>query len=142
MNVKSLKQLTCAQKFVLITSFLTLTLGLGNLIRAVEAARYANLLPNLPMAVPWAYLITLGGFWGLVFLACTGGLALFRRWGRLLTLAAVTLYQAHVWINHLLFESNDYARQTSLRDALLTLLLLAWTWVGLNWKSVRKTFKQ
>jgi hypothetical protein len=123
-------------------SLLALGLGLGNLVRMVMALRYDALLPELPLTVPLTYVAVMGGLWGLVFLACAAGLARFRRWGRWGTLVAVTLYQIHVWVNHLLFDASDYARQTRPRDALLTALLLAFTWGSLNLHRIRMVFKE
>jgi hypothetical protein len=134
-------KLSFAQKLVVVFDFLVLALGLGNLVRAVMAVRYAALLPDVPMTVPWAYLAAMGGFWGVAFLACTVGILTFRRWGRWSTLAAVTLYEVHVWANHFLFDANDYARLTRPRDLALTLLLLALAWGFLNWPGIRRVFK-
>jgi len=135
---------TPAQKWVLALSLLGLGLGLGlgNLVRMVMALRYDALLPELPLTVPLTYLAVMGGLWGLVFLTCAAGLAHFRQWGRWGTLVAVTLYQIHVWVNHLLFDASDYAHQTRPRDALLTALLLALTWGSLNLRRIRRVFKE
>jgi hypothetical protein len=123
-------------------SVLVLALGLANLVRAGMALRYDALLPGLPLTVPLVYLAVMGCFWGLAFLACVGGLIRFRPWGRWSTLAAVTLYEVHVWVNHLLFDASDYARQTWPRDLLLTSLLLALVWGLLNLRPVRETFEK
>lgn len=133
--------LTFAHKSVLALAFLVLALGLGNLVRAVMALRYDALLPDLPLTVPLTYLAAMGGFWGLVLTACTVGLVRLCPWGRWLTLAAVTLYEVHVWANHFLFDANDYARLTRPRDLALTLLLLALAWGFLNWPGIRRMFK-
>lgn len=138
---KSRKRLTCPQKQVVALSLLVLALGLANLGRAAMALRYAAHLPDLPMTVSWAYLVVMGGFWSAVSVVCAVGLVRFRPWGRWSTLAATTLYEAHVWVNHLLFDASDYARQTRPRDLLLTFLLLAFTWGLLSLHSVRKTFE-
>jgi hypothetical protein len=132
--------LTRSQKWAVVLALLVLALGLANLGRAGGALRYASLLPDLPLTVPLAYLAAMGGFWGLVFVACAAGLVRFRAWGRRATLAAVTLYEAHVWANHFLFDASDYARQTRPRDLLLTLLLLALVWGSLSLRGVRNTF--
>ncbi len=102
--------------------------GLGNLGRAGMALHYARILPDLPLTVPWAYLAGVGMFWGIALTACAVGLYLRRPWSRRATLAAATLYQAHVWLNHLLFDASDYARQTRLRDLLLSGLFLVIVW--------------
>jgi hypothetical protein len=133
--------LTRPQKWVVTLALLVLALGLANLVRMGVALRYALLLPELPMTVPLEYLAAVGAFWGLVLTACAWGLLRFRRWGRRGTLAAVTLYQAHVWVNHLAFDASDYARQTWLWDLSVTVLLLALVWGSLHLRSVRNVFK-
>jgi hypothetical protein len=125
---------------VITLGLLVLTLGLVNLGRAGMALHYNALLPDLPMTVSWTYLAATGAFWGLVFAVCAIGLLRFRPWGRWGTLAAVTLYQAHVWVNHLLFDTSDYARQTRPRDMVLTLRLLALVCGSLSSRNLRKTF--
>lgn len=102
--------------------------GLGNLGRAVMALHYARVLPDLPLTVPWAYLAGMGIFWGIALMVCAVGLHLRRSWGRWATIAVATLYQAHVWLNHLLFDASDYARQTRPRDLVLSVLFLIVLW--------------
>jgi hypothetical protein len=140
--VKVLKQLTAAQKWVVLLSILTIILGLGNLGRAAMALLYSARLPDLPTTTSLNYLAAVGGFWGVVFLVCTVGLSSFLSWGRWLTLAAVTLHQAHVWINRLLFDASDFARQTYPRDLVLTLILLGLFWGSLNLPQVRRVFTE
>lgn len=134
--------LTRPQKWVIVLGLLVLILGLGNLARAGVAPRYDALLPDLPLTVPLIYLAAVGGFWGLIFILCTVGLMRFRPWGRWLVLAAVTLYEAHVWTNHLLFDASDAALLTRPWDLLLTSLLLALVWGSLSLRSVRKVFSK
>ncbi|MCX7854821.1 MAG: hypothetical protein N2556_02395 [Anaerolineae bacterium] len=102
--------------------------GLGNLGRAAMAIYYARALPDLPLTVPWAYLAGMGIFWGIALKTCAVGLQLRRRWSQWATLAVATLYQAHVWLNHLLFDASDYARQTWPRDLVLSVLFLVIVW--------------
>jgi hypothetical protein len=52
------------------------------------------------------------------------------------------LYEVHVWVNHLLLDASDYARQTRPWELLLTVLLLAIVWGSLSLRSVRQTFAQ
>lgn len=136
------KRLTRAQKWVILSDLLILALGLGNLVRAAMALRYAALLPDLPMTVSWTYLAAVGGFWGAALTVCAVGLFRFRPWGRWGTLAAVTLYEVHMWVNHILFDASDYTRQVWPRDLALTFLLLAFVWGLLNWPGIRKAFKR
>ncbi len=138
---RSSAKLTLAQKWVAVPSLLVLALGLANLMRAALALRYDALLPDLPMTVPLIYLAAMGVFWGLVFVVCTVGLVRFRRWGRWGTMAATVLYEIHVWVNHLLFDANDYALQTRPRDLALALLLLIFILGPLNLASIRRIFK-
>jgi hypothetical protein len=136
------RRLTNPQKWIIVLGLLMLILGLGNLARAVVALRYNAQPLDLPPTVPLTYLAAMGGFWGLVFILGTAGLVRFRPWGRWLVLAAVTLFEAHVWINHLLLDASDSALQTRPWDLLLTLLLLALVWSSLNLRNVRKVFSQ
>ncbi|MEA3338978.1 MAG: hypothetical protein U9R15_03335, partial [Chloroflexota bacterium] len=87
------------------------------------------------------YLAAMGGFWSITFVACAVGLIRFRRCGRWGSLATVSVYEIHVWANHLLFDANDCARQTWPRDLALTLFLLALVWGLLNWPSIQKVFE-
>jgi hypothetical protein len=135
-------KLTEPQRWVIVLSILPLTLGLGNLARAALALRYNAILSDVPMTVGLTYLAAMGGLWGLTFVVCAIGLVRFHHWGRWATLAATTLYQAHAWLNHFLFDANDYARQVWPRDAALTLLLLISIWGPLNWPSIRKVFQK
>jgi hypothetical protein len=135
-------KLTLAQKWGIVLSLLVLALGLANLARAVLALRYDARLPDLPMTASLVYVAATSGFWGLALVVCGVGLGRFHPWGRWSTLAVVTLFEVHAWVNHLLLDANDYARQTWPRDFALTLLLLIPTWVLLNWPSIRKEFKQ
>jgi hypothetical protein len=138
--VKALKQLTSAQKWTVLLSILTSLLGLANLGQAGMALVYSARLPGLPTTASLNYLAAVGGFWGVIFIVCTVSLSCFLPWGRWLTLAAVTLYQGHVWANHLLFDASDYARQTYARDAVLTLVLLLLFWGSLNLPRIRTIF--
>ena len=139
---RSRPKLTCPQRWVILVGLLVLVLGLGNLGRAGMALRYSALLPDLSMTVPLEYLAAMGAFWGVMLTACAVGLMRFRPWGRWSTLAAVTLYQAHVWVNHLLFDASDHARQTWPWDVLVTVFVLALVWGSLSLRSVRRTFER
>ena len=135
------RRLTRPQKWVIVLASLVLTLGLANLTRMALALHYAVTLPRLPMTVSWAYLAATGGVWGIVLGICAVELLRFRPWGRGATLVTATLYQVHAWVNHLLLDASDYARQTRPRDLVLTALFLASIWGLLNWPAVRKVFE-
>ncbi len=134
-----LRKLTLSEKIVLTLSGLTLLLALANLGRAILAAQYSVYLPDLPTTLSFRYLAVMGSLWGVAFAVCTVGLALFREWGRRCTLAAVTLYQVHAWVNRILFATSEYVRQTLARDVILTLTFLLVFWIPLNLDRVKET---
>jgi hypothetical protein len=136
-----LEELTVGQKWVVVLTGLTLALAAGNLGRAIVALRYAFILPELSTTAPLGYFAALGGFWGAVFIACSVGLSRFRDWGRWSALAAAALYQANVWVNHILFDASDYARQVVPRNLVLTGILLLIFWGSLNLPAVRRAFR-
>gem|GEM_PF-1695258 len=128
------------RQLILLLTLPVPVIGIANLIRLGMALRYSALLPDLPMTVSWAYLAVMGGLWGVVFIICTVGLVRFRPWGRRMTMAAVTLYEAHVWLNHLVFDASDYARLTIPRDLVLSILLLLIILGTLNLPALRMEF--
>jgi uncharacterized membrane protein (DUF2068 family) len=117
-------------------------MAVSNLGRAIVALQYMVRLPDLPLTVSLSYLAGMGAVWGIVFVVCSLGLSSFRHWGRWCTLVAVTLYQANVWVNHLLFDASDYAGQTRPRNLALTATLLLTFWGSLNLPVVRKAFDE
>jgi hypothetical protein len=133
---------TAARRAVAALTLLIAMLGLSNLGRVVLAIGYATRLPDLPMTVTWPYLAVKGGLWGVAFILCAFGLLRLRPWGRWATLAASTLYQAHGWIDRILFDASDYAQRTRPRDLALTLLFLVIVWGVLIWPRVRRLFRQ
>ena len=135
------KKLTAGQRWVVVLTGLTLALSAANVGRALVALQYASSLPDLSLTVPLGYFAAMGGFWALAFAACSLGLLRFRNWGRWSTLAAVTMYQANAWINHLLFDASDYARRVVPRNLALTALLLLAFWGSLNLPAVRRVFE-
>ena len=141
MKKRERRKLTRSQQWIALLALVMLALGLGNLARIVMALRYASHLPDLQMTTSWAYLAVMGGFWCVAFLVCMVALMRLWPWGRWAALAATTLYQVHVWVNHFLFDANERARQLWPRDAVLTLALLVLVWVILNWPSVRQEFQ-
>jgi hypothetical protein len=141
MKERKRSKLTHSQQLIAVLALTMLALGLGNLARIVMALRYAAQLPDLQMTTSWAYLAVMGGFWCVVFLVCMVALMRLWPWGRWTVLVATTLYQAHTWVNHFLFDANERARQLWPRDAALTLALLVLVWVVLNWPSVRREFQ-
>ncbi len=96
-----------------------------NLIRAGLAFHQARTLPELPFALsPWL-LMGSSLVWGGLFL--TLGLVLWHAWprGRRLTLLFIGLYHLHIWINHLVFDQSEAARQRWPLAALNSALVIA-----------------
>jgi hypothetical protein len=138
---KAGKRLTRAQKWVLAISMLVVLLALANLGRLVMAVYYAESLPDLPMTVSWTYLALMGGVWCVVFFVCAAGLIYFRPWGRWVALVSVPIYQAHIWLNHLLFDASERAGQLWPRDVVCTAILVAIVWGSLHLPRIRSVFR-
>jgi hypothetical protein len=119
------------------------SLGGGlNLLRAAWAWRQARALTSLPStSMPMPLLAGTSLAWGFVFGLCGLGLWRLRPWGRGGTLAAVTLFHAHVWLNHLLFDRSDYARQVWPFAVAHTLVALLVVWGFLYWPAVRRLYE-
>lgn len=132
--------LTAPQKALLSAALLLLLVGLANLGRAAVAIYYAIHLPDLPLTAPWGYWATGGIIWGTLLIGSALILVRLYRWGRIAALGVATAYQIHVWVNHLMFDANEYARQVWPRDLLLSGLFLAVLWTILTWNRVRALF--
>jgi hypothetical protein len=120
-----------------------LLLGSGlNLARAAWAWRQTQALTSLPAttSMPMALLAGSSLIWGGVFLVCSLGLWRLRPWGRSGTLFAVTLFHAHIWFNHVLFDRSDYARQVWPFAIVHTLVTLFVVWGFLYWPFVRRLY--
>lgn len=131
-------RLTRTQKWIAAFGLLIFGLGGVNLVRAWLALRFARALPDLPLTMPLQLLATTSIVWGVVFIACAVGLWRLRAWGRWGTLVAYSLYQAHVWANHLLLDASDRARQVWPWDAAVSAVTLMAVWGFLNWPGVRQ----
>ena len=140
--VSALKELSAARKWILLLTGLTYALGAANVGKAVIAVQYAIRLPGLAETIPLWYLAAAGGFWGAGLVICAIGLSRFRNWARWSTLAMVTLYQANVWVNHLLIDMSDYARQTRPRDLLLSATVVLIYWIGLGLPALENVFEK
>ena len=121
-----------------------LFLGGGlNLLRAAWAWRQAQALSDLSFspAMPMSLLTGTSFVWGVLLGLCGLGLWLLRSWGRQGTLIAVTLYHAHIWLNHLLFDRSDYASQVWPFALVHTLGTLFLVWGFLFWPSIRRLYE-
>ena len=130
---------------VTLFSLLVLLLGSGlNLARAVSALYQASALADLPQvtAMPMTLLFGTSLVWGIVFGVCSFGLWKLRPWGRVSTLAAATLFHAHIWFNHIVFDRSDYARQVWPSAIVHTLVVLIIVWGFLNRASIRHLYNE
>ena len=88
-----------------------LYLGVVNLARAALAIDGNTFEQTLPLSIPLPYLAGSGLVWGIVFIAVALGVWWLRPWARKLSLGAIIVYQLHIWINHLVFDTSDYSHQ-------------------------------
>jgi hypothetical protein len=124
-------------------SLLVLLLGSGlNLARAAWVLGQTKSLADLSLStsMPMGYLFGTSLVWGLVFGGCS--FALWRLWrrGRIGTLLAATLFHAHIWFNHIVFDRSDYARQVWPFAIAHSLVALGIVWGFLNWPTIRHLY--
>jgi len=135
------RPLNTAEKAVALVGLLVLGVGCANLAKAGIAWRYAQRLTDVPMTVTWGYLVGVGAVWGAALATSAVGLLRFEPWGRIGTLATSSLYQVYVWIDHVLFAVSDYAAETWLWRAVLTMLFISVVWGVLCWPAARRLFR-
>jgi hypothetical protein len=116
-------------------------LGLLQCVRAASFFIRRELLSDLNLSIPLPYAIGSAAVWGGVLLAAAVGLWRLRRGGRWLALGGVTAWQAHTWIDNLVFDRSDYAQQSIGYELGVTLVILAATWGILWWPGVKKRFE-
>jgi hypothetical protein len=129
---------------VTIFSLLVLLMGSAlNLTRAMWAFRQADALADLPLStsMPMGLFAATSLIWAFAFLVCAYGLWRLRPWGRIATLALVTLYHVNIWFNHVVFDRSDYARQVWPFAVVNSLVALAVVWGFLNWPSIRDLYR-
>jgi hypothetical protein len=114
-----------------------------NLTRAIwawgEASAFAEM--SVSTTLPMEWLAALSLVWSVVFAVCVVGLWRLQVWGWFLTLAAVSLFHAHIWFNHFLFDRSFYARQLWPFALAYTAVVLLGTWGFLLWPSVRRLYR-
>lgn len=105
-----------------------LYLSVANLVFGAQAiASWPALSAQAPPAL-LAWLVTGKLAWGIIFGVTAWSVGRWKAWGRKLLLAAITLYQAHIWLNHLLFDVSEYSRQVWPFEAGISLITLAAVW--------------
>jgi uncharacterized membrane protein (DUF2068 family) len=126
-------------------SFLALAvlyISVENLVFGVQAAVEWPYLSAQPVHVPLAWLIAGKLVWGIVFGVTAWGVWRLKAWGRKLLLIGATLYQVHIWINHLLFDTVAYAWQVRPFQVGITLITLAVVWGYMCLPDVRRLYSR
>ena len=113
---------------------LVFILGILQWTRAATLFIRRDFLTQLDLSLPLPYAVGSGAVWGgLLAVACIG-LWRMRPWARRLTLGVVTISQAHLWLDHFLFDRSDYAGLSTGFALAVTFLTLAFVWGGL-WRN-------
>lgn len=110
-------------------SCLVFILGLLQWTRAVTLYSRLGFISQMNLSIPLPYAIGAALIWGGVLVVASIGLWRMTGWGRWLALAAVTLSQAHAWLDRLLFELSDYSQASTGFALVSTLIILGITWI-------------
>jgi hypothetical protein len=111
-----------------------------NLARAWLALNGSSFERTLPLTMPLPYLGLGGLFWGVVFVVTALGIWRVWQWARRLLLGAVIVYQLHIWINHLVFDTSIYARQVWPFAAGISLVWIIVVWGFLFLPGIRRIY--
>lgn len=117
-----------------------LYLSAVNLVFGAQALASGPPWSAWPARAPLAWLIAGKLAWGVVFGVTAWGVWRLRPWGRKLLLGAITLYQAHIWLNHILFDASDYARQVWPFAAGVSVVTLGVAWGFMFWPKIRRRY--
>ncbi len=119
--------------------------GLGgclNLYRSTLAWRQLDVLEKSTAQYPLQQLVVTSLIWGLIFIVCGFGLWRRKRWGWRWTPILTSLYHVHIWVNHVLFDTSDYARQIWPFALANSGLVLLFVWGFLYLPSIRAAYRQ
>ncbi len=117
-----------------------LGLGVTNFVFGAQAVTQWSYYSTLPLRIPLVWLIGGKLVWGIVFGITAWGVWRLRPWGRKLLLTSLTLYQAHIWLNHILFDVSEYSRQVWPFEAGISLITLAVVWGLVGLPSLRRSY--
>jgi len=122
-----------------------LALALGclaafNALGALTAYRELAFLRDLPLTASPLYLVVSRAGWAVVLIGLAGGLWRLKQWGRVGTLAALTLYVAQVWLERWLFDRTDFSRATLPYLSVASIITLAGVWGLLCRRTARRSF--
>jgi len=111
-----------------------------NLARAALALNGSTFEKTLPLTMPLPYLAAGGIVWGSVFVVTALGIWKMWTWARRLLLIAIIVYQAHIWINHWLFDTSSYSRQVWPFQAGISVITMVVVWGFLFLPGIRGRF--
>jgi hypothetical protein len=106
---------------------------LANAARAVLAAQQALYLPGVPTAISPGYLSATSAVWAVVFGACAYGIWRACRWAPRVTIAAIVLYQANLWLNFAAFARSPEAFERVGFAALLSAISIVFVCSAALW---------
>ena len=86
--------------------WLVLFLSAWGAIRLVAALRWWNVLNEFDSRLSSAYLATTGTGWCIIGIILFWGIIRRRAWSRLAVPVGITAWQAEVWIERMIFESQ------------------------------------
>jgi hypothetical protein len=128
-------------KSVTFLALAVLYLGMVNLARARLALDSQSFARTLSLAMPLPYLAAGALIWGVVFVVAAFGMWRLWPWARKLLLGAIIVYQLHIWINHLLFDTSNYARQVWPFYAGISLAWIVIVWGLLFLPGIRRHYQ-
>ncbi len=122
--------------FVLAVLYLSVT----NLVFGAQAIAQWAYLTEQPLSIPLPWLVAGKLVWGGLFGLTAWGLWRLRAWGRRALLVGITLYQVHIWANHLFFDVSVLARQAWPFEIGLSVVTLAVVWGGMFLPKLRRLY--
>jgi hypothetical protein len=110
---------------------------LANIARAFLAMQQAVQMPELPTAIPPVYLSAMSIVWAAAFGLCAVGIWQSHRWASRVTIVAIVLYQANLWLNYAVFTRSPDALERIGFSALLSaisIILIGGAALFLEWR--------
>ena len=123
-------------------SLAVLYLGVVNLARAWLALNGSSFERTLTLAMPLPYLGIGGLAWGIVFVLVSFGI--WRVWSkaRKVLLGVIIVYQCHIWINHVVFDTSVYSRQVWPFEAGISLVWIIVVWGFLFLPGIKRLYSK
>ena len=116
--------------------------GCLNLYRSAQALQQIDALEDWAAKEPLQRLAATSLVWGLIFIACAVGLWRQKRWGWVWTPIATSVYHAHIWFNHLLLDTSDYAQKVRPWALANTVVVLLFVWGFSYLPSIRAVYRK